>query len=82
MESVITLDPSNRIVLTKDLRKASGIGPAEALKVVATPGRIVIERDSAVEGKVIRRGKWKVWTGDTPVTPIEEAVKDARHYTR
>jgi len=31
---------------------------------------------------VVKRGKLKVWTGDVPATPIEEAVEQARHYTR
>lgn len=82
MDTIITLDSSNRIVLTKDLRRASGIGREEVLKVSASPGRIMIERDPAADGRVVRRGKWKVWTGDIPATPIEDAVDLARHYQR
>ncbi len=82
METVITLDSSNRLVLTKDLRRASGIDQEEVLKVSASPGRIVIEREPASDGRVVKRGKWKVWTGDIPATPIEDAVDLARHYTR
>jgi hypothetical protein len=33
-------------------------------------------------GRVIKRGKLKVWTGAVPATPIEEAVEQSRHYTR
>lgn len=82
MESVITLDSSNRIVLTKELRRVSGIHGKEVLKVTASPGRVVIERAPVTHGGVARRGNWKVWTGDTPTTPIEEAVALARHYSR
>jgi len=33
-------------------------------------------------GKVVRHGKLKVWTGQVPSTPIEEAVDVVRHYER
>ena len=33
-------------------------------------------------GKVVRRGKLKMWTGRVPPTPIEEAVDVVRHYER
>ncbi len=33
-------------------------------------------------GKVVRRGKLKVWTSPVPSTPIEEAVEKVRHYER
>jgi uncharacterized protein len=45
----------------------------------------VQSRDSAAvvtEGKIVRDGKLKVWTGPVPETPIEEAVEQARHYKR
>jgi hypothetical protein len=33
-------------------------------------------------GRIVKYGKLRVWTGAVPATPIEEAVKQARHYTR
>jgi len=82
METTIELDGSNRIVLTKEMRRAAGIPKGETLKISATPGRILLEVASQPQGRVVRRGKWKVWTGDIPHTPIEEAVEVARHYAR
>ncbi len=33
-------------------------------------------------GRIVKRGKLKVWSGRVPSTPIEEAVDAARHYER
>ncbi|MFZ4777465.1 MAG: hypothetical protein ACOYM3_19020 [Terrimicrobiaceae bacterium] len=82
METTIELDASNRIVLTSALRQAAGISPRQKLRVSSTPGRIVLEVDANISGRVVRRGKLKVWTGAVPATPIEDAVDLARHYTR
>ncbi len=82
METTLELDASNRIVLTKAMRQAAGIPPGEKLKVSATPGRIVLEAASQSAGKIVRRGKLKLWTGQVSTTPIEEAVEAVRHYTR
>lgn len=81
MTATIKLDASNRIVLSRDLRRAAGIPPGQKLKVSATPGRIVIEMEPN-EGKVVKRGKLKLWTGKVPATPLEEAVEQTRHYER
>jgi hypothetical protein len=81
MVSTIKLDSSNRIVLSRDLRRAAGISPKQKLKVSATPGRIVLEVEPNA-GKVIKRGKLKVWAGQVPSTPLEEAVDQVRHYER
>ncbi len=50
--------------------------------VSATPGRIVLEMEANTSGRIVKRGKLKVWTGTVPATPIAEAVEQARHYTR
>jgi hypothetical protein len=54
----------------------------EKLKVSATPGRIVLEMEANSSGRVVKHGKLKVWTGAVPLTSIEEAVEQVRHYTR
>jgi hypothetical protein len=82
MTTTTRLDRSNRIVLSRDLRKAAGIATGQKLKVSAGPGRIVLELESNPGGKVVKRGKLKVWTGAVPSTPIEEAVEQARRYER
>ena len=82
MKTTIALDASNRIVLSRELRRAAGIPRRQKLIVSATPGRIVLEMEANASGRVIKRGKLKLWTGDVPTTPIEEAVHQSRHYTR
>ena len=81
MIATVRLDGSNRIVLSRDLRRAAGIPRGQKLKVSATPGRVVLEVEPN-PGKVVRRGKLKMWTGQVPATPIEEAVDVVRHYER
>ena len=82
MKTTVELDASNRIVLSRELRRAAGIPRRQKLIVSATPGRIVLEMEANASGRVIKRGKLKVWTGAVPATPIEEAVAQSRHYTR
>lgn len=82
MTTIVQLDGSNRIVLPLDLRRAAGVPRGHKLKASATPGRIVLEMEPSSQGKVIRRGKLKLWTGAVPATPLAEAVEAARHYER
>ncbi|HUF62828.1 MAG TPA: hypothetical protein VMN36_12190 [Verrucomicrobiales bacterium] len=82
MKTTVELDASNRIVLSRDLRRAAGIPRRQRLVVTATPGRIVLEMEAEASGRVVKHGKLKVWTGPVPATPIEEAVELSRHYTR
>lgn len=80
--ATIQLDPCNRIVLSREMRRAAGIVPRQKLKVSAAPGKIILELEVKPNGKVARRGKLKVWTGSVPATPLAEAVGQARHYER
>jgi hypothetical protein len=41
-----------------------------------------LEMEPNAAGRVVKRGKLKVWTGAVPATPIEEAVEQTRHYAR
>ena len=82
MKTTVELDASNRIVLSRELRQAAGVARKQKLLVSATPGRIVLEMEPNTSGRIIKRGKLKVWTGAVPATPIDEAVEQARHYTR
>ena len=82
MTTIVKLDGSNRIVLPRDLRRAAGVPPGHRLKASATPGRIVLEMEPTAQGKVVQRGKLKVWTGAVPATPLAEAVEAGRHYER
>jgi bifunctional DNA-binding transcriptional regulator/antitoxin component of YhaV-PrlF toxin-antitoxin module len=82
MKTSVALDASNRIVLSREIRRAAGISRKQKLLAHATPGRIVLEMEANTSGRIIKRGKLKVWTGAVPTTPIEEAVEQSRHYTR
>ena len=82
MTTTVQLDASNRIVLPRDLRRAAGIPRGQKLKASATPGRIVLELEANSQGKIAKRGKLKLWTGEVPSTPLAEAVEAARHYER
>ena len=82
MKTTVELDASNRIVLSRELRRAAGIPRRQKLIVSATPGRIVLEMAARASGRIIKRGKLKLWTGAVPNTSIEEAVEQSRHYTR
>ena len=80
--TTVQLDVSNRIVLPLDLRRAAGVPRGQKLKASATPGRIVLEMEPATQGKVVKRGKLKLWTGAVPPTPLAEAIEAVRHYER
>ena len=82
MKTTLELDASNRIVLSREIRRAAGIPRRQKLVVSATPGRIVLEMEPNAAGRVVKRGKLKLWTGAVPATSIEEAVEQSRHYTR
>ena len=82
MKTTVALDASNRIVLSRELRRAAGIPRRQKLVASATPGRIVLEIENNASGRIIKRGKLKLWTGVVPATSVEEAVEHSRHYTR
>jgi hypothetical protein len=82
MKSKVRLDASNRIILSKDLRRAAGFAPRQKLKASAGPGRILLELESNANGKVVQRGKLKVWTGAVADVPLSEAVEYSRRYER
>ena len=82
VNGTVQLDASNRIILSKELRRAAGIARGQRLKASAGPGRIVLELESNPKGKVSKRGKLKVWTGAVPKLPLAEAVEHSRRYER
>lgn len=82
MTTIVQLDASNRIVLPRDLRRAAGIPRGQKLRASATPGRIVLEVEPAARGRVVKRGRLRLWTGAVPSIPLAEAVEATRHYER
>jgi hypothetical protein len=82
MKTVTILDGTQRLVLTKPMRDAAGISQGEKLEVTATPGLILIAPATRAHGKIVRKGKTKVFTGEIPKIDGVSAVNAARHYTR
>ena len=82
MNTMVEPDKHNRIVLTRKIREAAGFAPGEPLKLSASPGRVVLETRPQAGGKLVRRGKLLVWTGDVPGIPLDEAVGKMRHHQR
>ena len=82
MTAMVQLDASNRIVLSRDLRRAAGLAAGQKLRVSAVPGRIVLETEVSTGGKIIKRGKLKLWSGTVPGVPLSEAVEQSRRYER
>jgi hypothetical protein len=82
VNTIVRLDRSNRIVLSLDLRKAAGIPRGQKLNVSASPGRITLEVAPNPSGKIVRKGKLKVWTGKVPHLPLADAVESVRRYER
>jgi len=82
MKLLITPDNMHRIVITRDMRREAGIGPREKLEVTVSPGMILISPAALSKGKVVKRGKLKVFTGDVPDVDLAEAVNHTRRYTR
>ncbi len=82
MKTTVELDASNRIFLSRELRRVTGISRRQKLIVLATPGRIVLEIEPIHCGRAVKRGKLKLWTGAVPSTPLRDAVNQLRHYTR
>jgi len=41
-----------------------------------------LRRAANVIGRVVKRGKLKIWTGAVPAVPIEKAVEQARYHLR
>jgi bifunctional DNA-binding transcriptional regulator/antitoxin component of YhaV-PrlF toxin-antitoxin module len=66
MKAIVELDASNRIVLSRELRRATGIPRRQKVIVSATPGRIVLEMEANASGQIV----------------LEEAVDQSRHYSR
>ena len=81
MKSMVTLDATHRIVLTKQMRQAAGIRPGEKLEVSVTPGVIILSAPS-IKARLKKKGKLTVIDGAVPEMDIGEAVNMARHYVR
>ena len=59
MKTRIVMDTSNRIVLSQKLWQVAGISRGQKMLASAIPGRIVLEVEPNVSGRIIKRGKFK-----------------------
>jgi bifunctional DNA-binding transcriptional regulator/antitoxin component of YhaV-PrlF toxin-antitoxin module len=78
----VTPDSTHRIVLTREMRDALNLRPGEPVEISIAPGILFLSAVPSSEGKIVRKGKLKVYTGKIPDIDVEKAVQKARHYTR
>ena len=81
MNTETTLDTSHRLVLTSAMRKAAGLKLGQKLAVQASPGLIIISTPH-VPARLVKRGRLKLIDAPKPDFTVEEAVNNARRYTR
>lgn len=81
MTGTVRIDASHRVMLSDDLRRAAGFSRNQKLKVFATPGRIVLEAE-AISARIVKEGELKVWTGNVPSIPLEQAVARVRSHQK
>lgn len=82
MTMTTTLDKTSRFVITKALREAAGFSKTEKLQVTSQAGLVLITAARRSKGRVVKKGKGKVFEGELPEVDLAEAVNAARHYTR
>jgi bifunctional DNA-binding transcriptional regulator/antitoxin component of YhaV-PrlF toxin-antitoxin module len=75
-------DSTHRIVLTKEIRNALNLKPGEPLNVSISAGAVFLTPLSKRPGKLVRKGKIKVYTGKIPNVDVEEAINKSRQYPR
>ena len=78
----VTPDSTHRIVLTREIRNALNLGPGQPLEASISAGAVFLSPVAAKKGKLVTKGKLKVYAGKIPEVDVEEAVTKARHYTR
>lgn len=78
----VTPDSTHRIVLTREIRDGLNLKPGQSLKVSLCSGAVFLSPVPTRKGKVVRKGKLKVYCGKIPRIDVEEAVNKARHYAR
>jgi hypothetical protein len=81
MNATTTLDSANRVVITREMRKAAGIISGQKLHVQASPGFLILSVPT-VPATIVRKGKLKVIDAPLPDFDLSEAVDRARRYTR
>jgi hypothetical protein len=77
MKTAVTLDPTNRIVLTKAIRQAAGIPEGATLSLSAAPGVILLSPEPK-RAKIVKKGKIKVLYGNPPTAPVQDDVNESR----
>jgi hypothetical protein len=81
MKTTTTLDPTHRVVITSEMRKAAGLKPGQKLHVQASPGMVILSVPP-VAAKIVTKGKLKVIDAPVPEFDVAAAVDRARRYTK
>jgi hypothetical protein len=78
----VTPDATHRIVLTREIREALNLKPGEPLNVSISAGAVFLSPVPVPKGKIIQKGKLKVYSGKIPNIDIEQALGKARRHSR
>ena len=74
----VTPDSTHRIVLTKEVREALDLQPGQPLEMSISAGAVFLTPSPISRGKVVRKGKIKVYAGRIPNIDVEEAIRKTR----
>jgi bifunctional DNA-binding transcriptional regulator/antitoxin component of YhaV-PrlF toxin-antitoxin module len=74
----VTPDSTHRIVLTKEVRDALDLKPGQPLEMSISAGAVFLTPAPVSSGKVVSKGKIKVYTGKIPNIDVEEAIRKTR----
>ena len=74
----VTPDSTHRIVLNKEVRDALDLKPGQPLEMSISSGAVFLTPAPLSAGKVIPKGKIKVYAGKIPKVDVEEAVRKTR----
>lgn len=75
---IVTPDSTHRIVLTKEIREALNLQPGQPLDVSISSGAVFLTPAPLSRGKVVLKGKFKVYRGKIPAIDVEEAIAKSR----
>ncbi len=76
-----TVDSAGRIVIPRDIRHATGIGPGTVVEVEVREGGVSIEPASAAV-KIVKRGRLRIAVTEGGGTLSEDQVRSVRDELR
>jgi len=78
----VTPDSTHRIVLTREIRDALNLKPGQSLNISISAGAVFLTPAPVSNGKLVTKGKLKVYTGKVPSIDVEEAINKSRRTPR